>query len=229
MGKGSLWRVEQMQRQNLIQALNRSPFYQNSSADKINLKSPGGTLMSSNVNGTGAAASCGGGGYDVLDGCKSSSNAASAVAHINSRFDPNLFPNLSKAFKDISDVVPDVPDDEYPSDYSTTAKGNTFNTNLSSTPHKNNNNNSNNYNIYQNNSPISALNANGIGGADNSSTTCQTNNNSSSLMGTFSNYESIERLARDCGAESIEDVNAATAMLALKHGPKVFEETFQNG
>lgn len=48
-------------------------------------------------------------------------------------------------------------------------------------------------------------------------------------MGAFSNYESIERLARDCGADSIDDVNAATAMLALKHGPKVFAETFQNG
>lgn len=31
------------------------------------------------------------------------------------------------------------------------------------------------------------------------------------------------------GTDSIEDVNAATAMLALKHGPKIFNENFQNG
>lgn len=40
---------------------------------------------------------------------------------------------------------------------------------------------------------------------------------------------SVERIARDWGVDSIDDVNAATAMLALKHGPKVFAETFQTG
>lgn len=203
MGKGSLWRVEQQQRQNLIQALNRSPFFQNSTADKISLKSPGGTMLFSQ-------------GYDVLDGSKSSTTSSSS--HINSRFDPNLFPNLSKAFKDISDVVPDVPDDEYPSDYSTT---------------KTTNNQASNHNTKYNNSscgPVGFTNdqaANGAEVADNHAP--HNNNNPSSIMGTFSNYESIERLARDCGADSIDDVNAATAMLALKHGPKVFAETFQNG
>lgn len=39
----------------------------------------------------------------------------------------------------------------------------------------------------------------------------------------------VERIARDWGVDSIDDVNAATAMLALKHGPKVFAETFQTG
>lgn len=37
---------------------------------------------------------------------------------------------------------------------------------------------------------------------------------------------SAERLVRDWGADSIDDVNAATAMLALKHGPKVFADGF---
>lgn len=37
-----------------------------------------------------------------------------------------------------------------------------------------------------------------------------------------------ERLVRDWGADSIEDVNAATAMLALKHGPKAFADTFHH-
>lgn len=39
----------------------------------------------------------------------------------------------------------------------------------------------------------------------------------------------VERIARDWGVDSIDDVNAATAMLALKHGPKIFSETFQTG
>lgn len=35
---------------------------------------------------------------------------------------------------------------------------------------------------------------------------------------------------REWSADTIEDVNAATAMLALKHGPKIFtESSFRNG
>lgn len=63
------------------------------------------------------------------------------------------------------------------------------------------------------------------------------NNNSSSsnknLILAMSNGGNVvynsERIARDWGADSIDDVNAATAMLALKHGPKVFNESFRNG
>lgn len=40
---------------------------------------------------------------------------------------------------------------------------------------------------------------------------------------------SAERLVRDWGADSIDDVNAATAMLALKHGPKVFADGYHTG
>lgn len=36
-------------------------------------------------------------------------------------------------------------------------------------------------------------------------------------------------IGRDWSADTIDDVNAATAMLALKHGPKIFTEGFQNG
>lgn len=38
-----------------------------------------------------------------------------------------------------------------------------------------------------------------------------------------------ELIGRDWSADTIDDVNAATAMLALKHGPKIFTEGFQNG
>ncbi|XP_065082315.1 putative uncharacterized protein DDB_G0277255 isoform X2 [Ochlerotatus camptorhynchus] len=38
-----------------------------------------------------------------------------------------------------------------------------------------------------------------------------------------------EIIGRDWSADTIDDVNAATAMLALKHGPKIFTEGFHNG
>lgn len=38
-----------------------------------------------------------------------------------------------------------------------------------------------------------------------------------------------ELIGRDWSADTIDDVNAATAMLALKHGPKIFTEGFHNG
>nr|XP_014093016.1 probable serine/threonine-protein kinase DDB_G0282963 isoform X1 [Bactrocera oleae] len=190
MGKGSLWRVEPQQRQNLIQALNRSPFFPNSAVDKsASLKSPGGndSLV----------------GYDTVDSVGSSGGGACSPApksNINPRIDPRLYPKLSKVIGG-----QDVPDEDTPSDYSTTNHNSNLNNHNSSSNNK--------YNTY-NSSPV-PQNAGSGGGT--------------SILGPFSSYESIERLARDCGADSIDDVNAATAMLALKHGPKVFAETFQNG
>lgn len=200
MGKGSLWRVEQMQRQNLIQALTRSPFFPNSAVDKINLK--GSSVAGSNHNL----------GYDVVDGVAGSNknSNSSTSSHINPRFDPRLFPKLSKVFKDMKDIDDtdglndaDGVDDDVPSDYSPCISAK--------------------YNEYTNNSQQPQ---NGSTDLVNNS---NRNNGSSSIMGSFSNYESIEHLARDCGADNLDDVNAATAMLALKHGPKVFSESFQNG
>lgn len=48
-------------------------------------------------------------------------------------------------------------------------------------------------------------------------------------MDAMETQRNVERIARDWGVDSIDDVNAATAMLALKHGPKIFSETFQTG
>lgn len=48
-------------------------------------------------------------------------------------------------------------------------------------------------------------------------------------MDVMETQRNVERIARDWGVDSIDDVNAATAMLALKHGPKVFTEAFQTG
>lgn len=61
-------------------------------------------------------------------------------------------------------------------------------------------------------------------GPDGKGTIIYHNNNSIILNG---NLHSPEIIGRDIGADTIEDVNAATAMLALKHGPKIFTESFQ--
>jgi hypothetical protein len=47
------------------------------------------------------------------------------------------------------------------------------------------------------------------------------NNNSIIINGNLPNSEIF---SRELNAETIDDVNAATAMLALKHGPKIFTE-----
>jgi hypothetical protein len=47
------------------------------------------------------------------------------------------------------------------------------------------------------------------------------NNNNNVHNGNVSNSEMF---TRELNAETLDDVNAATAMLALKHGPKIFTE-----
>lgn len=49
------------------------------------------------------------------------------------------------------------------------------------------------------------------------------NNNNNSII-INGNLHSPEILGRDINADTIDDVNAATAMLALKHGPKIFTD-----
>lgn len=61
-----------------------------------------------------------------------------------------------------------------------------------------------------------------------------TDNSASDVINSKDNYlasheVNVKRIAQYWGVDSIDDVNAATAMLALKHGPKVFSETFQTG
>ncbi|XP_041452124.1 pneumococcal serine-rich repeat protein isoform X3 [Drosophila obscura] len=252
MGKGSLWRVEPQQRQNLIQALNRSPFFPNSAVDKIStsLKSP---------NGQGAALSSSGG-YDGIDGVAAAStavstngmgmgmgcgNSAAPVALVtptksnglvlanggasqsaampnsplanaggggnasHARVDPKLFPYLSKAFSKIREdggpptqqlLLGEALDDEVSGEYAGNQNHNSVSGSGSG---------SGRY-IYV---------GNGVAGAAASAA-------APNASGDGINFE---RLARDCGADSMDDVHAAAAMLFLKHGPKAFTESFQNG
>jgi len=135
-----------------------------------------------------------------------SPNGGGSGSH--ARFDPKLFPNLSKAFRNIREDSAGQPlpqdvinDDDASGDY-----------------HNNNNNNNNNSNVNNNGSKYNYVGLNGAGGA---ATGATTNGASDGI--------NFERLARDCGADSMDDVHAAAAMLFLKHGPKAFSEPFQNG
>ncbi|KAH8286675.1 hypothetical protein KR018_009515 [Drosophila ironensis] len=248
MGKGSLWRVEPQQRQNLIQALNRSPFFSNSAVDKISpaLKSPnagaqGGVpsahhIYSDSLDGSGNGSSlhqANGGvaavslstptksnGLVMANGASQSQNAAmphspgggaagAAGGGSHARFDPKLFPNLSKAFRNIRDetagqpqLLQDVLED-----------GDYHNNNISSTNNNNTTSNGVKYNFA------------GLNGATNGNASSGGNNASGPSDGSIN----FERLARDCGADSMDDVHAAAAMLFLKHGPKAFSEPYQNG
>lgn len=69
-----------------------------------------------------------------------------------------------------------------------------------------------NYSIYQHNNNNST---------NNSNNNINNNNNSIIINGNLSNSEIF---TRELNAEAIDHVNAATAMLALKHGPKIFTE-----
>lgn len=152
MGKGSLWRVEQQYRQNLIQALTRSPFHPCATIDKTPYKT------------------------------SSRSQDATSNSTKNGRpVDAELFPRLSKFMAEM-------------------AGGNIDRPSPASTPADDEYMNGGHY-----------TNGNGYN-----------NNNTIFVNGNLS----PEKLARDWGADSIDDVNAATAMLALKHGPKVFSESF---
>lgn len=257
MGKGSLWRVEPQQRQNLIQALNRSPYFSNSAVDKISpsLKSPGGGNVGSAptydsldggvqgvashqgapLAGAGSRAGAGAGGAAVALSTPSKSNGlvmanvasqsqSAATPHSpggggggaagsHARFDPKLFPNLSKAFRNIREdsagqpLLPDVVDEDLSGDYH---HNNNNSTSVA-------NNNGLKYNFVGLNGAGGAL---GLGGGGSNGVTA-----APAPEGSI-NYE---RLARDCGADSMDDVHAAAAMLFLKHGPKAFSESFQNG
>lgn len=221
MGKGSLWRVEPQQRQNLMQALNRSPYFPNSAVDKISpmLKSPSGTVSAAgydSLDGSAASATAAGsnfgiGGSNAGTPIKSNGSLANGQSSINStptsigggnsaavsRFDPKLYPNLCKKFRNISEEPmqsqSQLLDDEHH--------------HLSGEYNNNNTNNSSNYNYASTENGGSLVPA-------------------SVAAGGFT----FERLQRDCGADSLDAVHAAAAaMLFLKHGSKAISESYQNG
>lgn len=183
MGKGSLWRVEQQYKQNLIQALTRSSYHPcANSLEKSPFKVSPRPAESPP-------------GFKVILGNGFLFNEATenvVFVQPGARpLDADLFPRLSKFMAEMvsNDDTPSPPGTPIEDDY-----------------HQQIYNNNNNNNISSSNKNI-----------------ILTMGNGGHIV--YNN----ERIARDYGADSIDDVNAATAMLALKHGPKVFNESFRNG
>lgn len=188
MGKGSLWRVDQHYRHNLVQTVTRSQFHPCATIEKTSMKSiprpSESPPPSSVVNQYGA----GGGGAGLI--------VANGVVTGNGTrpFDAELFPRLSKYMAEMSSST--TPSDNMHPSSPLNGVGDEF------SPAG--------YNGF--------VKVNGMNGYAN-------NNNNAYFVN--SNL-SPEKLARDYGVDSIDDVNAATAMLALKHGPKIFEESFHS-
>ncbi|XP_055388717.1 mucin-4 [Condylostylus longicornis] len=184
MGKGSLWRVEQHQRPNLIQALTRSPFYPCPAVDKLsNYKNSINEKEVTNES------------YNMND------LESPPTTPVKSNLDAKLFPKLSKLMKEMGNVQNEI-NSTFPENgiEVESLEQSEYQSDLSSYSH----------NVSSNNSSVDGF--------------FPQKGNSTP------NYDNMEKLARDCGADSIDDVNAATAMLALKHGSKIFNaDNFSNG
>lgn len=187
MGKGSLWRVEQQYKQNLIIALTRSSYHPNTSAmEKVTA-----SLKASQHNAT------------TVDTLPATQRSNSATSNSTRPLDAELFPKLSKIMANMNNgaAIGKSADmtmgDDYPTDIDMDGDDG-----AAATIAIHANGNERNVRLYRSS-----------GGRD--IDVQQTMN--------------VEQIARDWGVDSIDDVNAATAMLALKHGPKVFTETFHAG
>ncbi|XP_055324165.1 DEP domain-containing protein DDB_G0279099 isoform X2 [Sitodiplosis mosellana] len=180
MGKGSLWRVEQQYKQNLIIALTRSSYHPNTSAMEKATASLKNTPIS----------------------------PESPSLKSNKRpLDAELFPRLSKFMANMQNG----------NSVKIPASNNTTEVISNLIADKN-------YQIHNGNGEYGHANGDSVI----VTTTHGIHTNHEHVMHPM-DERNVERIARDWGVDSIDDVNAATAMLALKHGPKFFSETFQTG
>lgn len=178
MGKGSLWRVEQQYKQNLVIALTRSSYHPNTTAMEkatASLKNPPRTSDSP----------------PSMKATTTTAATAAAASAPTRPLDAELFPRLSKFMANMTSGTSNGigPDDDYPM-------------------HNGNN--------------VECHIVNGGSNGDRIAMHIDDHDHESHAI-------NVERIARDWGVDNIDDVNAATAMLALKHGPKVFAETFHTG
>lgn len=201
MGKGSLWRVEQQYKQNLIIALTRSSYHPNTAA----MEKATASFKANNTS-------------------TSPENSSPKVCTIDSQFyfnvswysrplplqtnarplDAELFPRLSKFMANMQNGNSNVRPIISPNSNTTEPSTNPVN------PH-----------YYH---------AQGDGVIIKTTPYSDHDHDMHSIevIDALETQRNVERIARDWGVDSIDDVNAATAMLALKHGPKIFAETFQN-
>lgn len=175
MGKGSLWRVEQQYKQNLVIALTRSSYHPNTTAMEK------------------ATAS--------FKTTPRSSESPPLVKATNTArpLDAELFPRLSKFMANMANG----------SGAANMSSGGSSETRSPLAD--------DDYSMHNGNVECLVVNGERV-----SSTHHDENDPETHAI-------SVERIARDWGVDNIDDVNAATAMLALKHGPKIFAETFHTG
>lgn len=177
MGKGSLWRVEQQYKQNLVIALTRSSYHPNTTAMEKATASFKNTPRSSE------------------------SPPLVKPANTARPLDAELFPRLSKFMANMTN-------------------GNSTNNNVISSSGGSSETRSpladDDYSMHNGNVECLVVNGERV------STLTDEHDHEAHAI-------SVERIARDWGVDNIDDVNAATAMLALKHGPKIFAETFHTG
>ncbi|XP_055614283.1 forkhead box protein biniou isoform X2 [Uranotaenia lowii] len=203
LGKGSLWMVEPQYRPNLVQALSRSPFHAGSGIDKTTYKAM--QQQAAQQRSTDSPTSSVGSSY-----------SKDTFPYLTSRLAPGVEAaqnGLSLQHLASHHVShPDLEGDDFsrsstPIDYD--AGGDL--------PHHHHNG-SNSYHAAYHLAQHGPL-------PMSTSVTL----NGSPVVGVNGHHPSGDGLNRDWSADTLEDVNAATAMLALKHGPKIFAEAFHSG
>ncbi|KAL1380066.1 hypothetical protein pipiens_014475 [Culex pipiens pipiens] len=199
LGKGSLWMVEPQYRPNLIQALSRSPFHSGSGIDKTTYKAMQAQHQQHQRSTDSPTSSVG------------SSYSKDNFPYLASRLAPGDAQSHLHHLHDQQHAGhPDMDGDDFsrsstPIDYD---GGDLPHQTVTAGP----------YHVTYH--PVGTT-SNGI----NYSTAAT----SGMLPVDGSAPGSGDPNGRNWSADTIDDVNAATAMLALKHGPKVFTEGFHNG
>lgn len=203
LGKGSLWMVEPQYRPNLIQALSRSPFHSGSGIDKTTYKAMQQQAQQHQRSTESPTSSVG------------SSYSKDNFPYLASRLAPGDAQNGAVHLHHLHSSHPDLDGDDFsrsstPIDYDG-----------GELPHQS--------------SSVTA--ATGVGSyhvtyhpaAPASNGGINYSTGSAAVMIPTTTAVASGEDGRNWSADTIDDVNAATAMLALKHGPKVFTEGFHNG
>lgn len=199
LGKGSLWMVEPQYRPNLIQALSRSPFHSGSGIDKTTYKAMQAQHQQQHQRSTDSPTSSVGSSYSKDN-----------FPYLASRLAPGDAQSHLHHLHDPQHTGhPDLDGDDFsrsstPIDYDG-----------GDLPHPTVTAGS--YHVTYHPAPaVGTTNGGEI-------------NYSGPSPAMLPNDATADPSGRNWSADTIDDVNAATAMLALKHGPKVFTEGFHNG
>ncbi|XP_053695907.1 uncharacterized protein LOC128743373 isoform X2 [Sabethes cyaneus] len=215
LGKGSLWMVEPQYRPNLIQALSRSPFHSGSGIDKTTYKAMQAQQQQQQQQQQHQRST------DSPTSSVGSSYSKDNFPYLASRLAPGETANGSHGHHALhgQQQHPDLDGDDFsrsstPIDYDGDLPQPSS---LSVGPyHVTYHQPHHHHHHHHGGPPLPPESA--FGGGSTTSGGCPGSTGGGG-----------DAVGRDWSADTIDDVNAATAMLALKHGPKIFTEGFQNG